>query len=363
MNLNDEQIRAAIAEQAGNWLVANGEGLDAQDAEALTTWLKGSPVHIEEFLGVSSIARDLKDARTDPEYSIEAILARAQAQDDDAIQPLRPGIGSVGRVRTLRHWLKVSAAIAACVVLGLGLLLKWNGRPIEHLSTPNGITALHFETRRGEMLDRRLPDNSILHLNTESAVTIRYSKRERLVTLVSGEAAFEVTHEADRAFRVIAGLAQTVDVGTRFDVRIEASSTLVTVVEGRVAVGLSQTLDARDENSSHIRTSQFVQVNAGQQLEVSDGQLPASPKAVDAESATAWLHKEMVFDHEPLEHVVAEMNRYAPKRIEVATPGLRNLQISGVFATDDVDAFIAFLRTFKGVRVDVTATQIRVTGN
>jgi ferric-dicitrate binding protein FerR (iron transport regulator) len=36
------------------------------------------------------------------------------------------------------------------------------------------------------------------------------------------------------------------------------------------------------------------------------------------------------------------------------------LQISGAFATDDTDAFIAFLRTLKGVRVEVTATRIRV---
>jgi len=30
-----------------------------------------------EFLGVSVVARDLKEARTDPDYSLEAILARA----------------------------------------------------------------------------------------------------------------------------------------------------------------------------------------------------------------------------------------------------------------------------------------------
>jgi transmembrane sensor len=67
-----------------------------------------------------------------------------------------------------------------------------------------------------------------------------------------------------------------------------------------------------------------------------------------------------VFDHEPLEHVVAEYNRYTAKPIEIATPALRNLQISGVFATDDTEAFVAFLRSLKGVRVEVTETRIRV---
>ena len=82
---NEEQVRAAIAEQAGDWLVANDEGpLDARESAALAAWLKASPVHVEEFLGVSAIARDLEEARSDPEYSLEAVLARARAEEDTA---------------------------------------------------------------------------------------------------------------------------------------------------------------------------------------------------------------------------------------------------------------------------------------
>ena len=105
-------------------------------------------------------------------------------------------------------------------------------RPIEHPSAPDGITALHYETRHGEQLTRRLADNSVLHLNTDSAVTIRYGKNERLVMLTSGQADFEVAHEPDRAFRVIAGSAEVVDLGTKFDVRLEHDSTVVTVARG-----------------------------------------------------------------------------------------------------------------------------------
>ena len=64
MTSNDEKVRAAIAEQAGEWFVANDEGpLDARDSAALAAWLKTSPVHVEEFLGVSVIARDLQGGR------------------------------------------------------------------------------------------------------------------------------------------------------------------------------------------------------------------------------------------------------------------------------------------------------------
>src|SRR5882762_10573711 len=145
MMSNDEKIRAAIAEQASEWFVANDEGpLDAHDSAALAAWLKTSPVHIEEFLAVSTIARNLKEARTDSESSLEAILARARAAHDTPVQPLWPRVIEAVRGKTSGRWVTAAVTMAACAVLSLGVLLTWNVRqPIEHPSAPDGITALH----------------------------------------------------------------------------------------------------------------------------------------------------------------------------------------------------------------------------
>ena len=354
MNSNEEQVRAAIAEQAGAWFVANNEGpLNARDSAALATWLKTSPVHIEEFLGVSVIARDLRNVGTDPEFSVDTLVASARAEHDSPVRPLWPRV--IGPVRDLssRRWLTAAVTMAALAVLSLGLFSLWRGVLIAPISAP-GPRAELYQTRHGEQLSLRLTDNSVLHLNTDSAVSIRYSKTERLVTLTSGEADFEVTHDPDRAFRVLAGMAQVVAIGTKFDVRLEHDSTVITVVEGRVAVGPS---------ANGNDTSRTVQVSTGQQIRFAAGAWPVTPATVDAQRTTAWLHRQIVFDQEPLERVANEFNRYCPKPIEIVTPTLRDLQISGVFATDDTEAFIAFLRSLKGVRVEVTATRIRVSRN
>jgi transmembrane sensor len=360
MNSDEESVRAAIAEQAAEWFALNEEGpLDARDSAALAAWLKTSPVHIEEFLGVSAIARDLRNARADPEYTLEAILARARAPEETAIQELGPHANLAVRARRSRPWLGRAVGIAATGVLGLGLFSWWgirHGAPLPHADS---TAELRFQTRHGEQLSRRLADNSVLHLNTDSAVTIRYGKTERLVTLTAGQAGFEVTHEPDRPFRVLAGSAEVVDIGTQFDVRLERDATVVTVVSGRVDVGPSATVEL-GANSSQNRPPRFVELRADQQIRMTEGAWPATPVSVDAQSATGWLHREIAFDHEPLERVVAEYNRYSQKPIEIATPAIRTLQISGVFATDDPDAFIAFLRSLKGVRVEVTETRIRV---
>ncbi len=353
MNSNEEQIRAAIAEQAGEWFVANDEGpLDARDSAALAAWFRTSPVHVEEFLGVSAVARDLKQARTDPNYSLEAILARARAEDEGSVRRLWPRLTEAVRGKPFGGWFPAAAAMTVIALLSVGLLWRWNLGPAERPAAPEGMTALHFETRHGEQLTQRLADNSVLHLNTDSAVSIRYSKSERLVTLRSGQASFEVTHEANRAFRVHAGSAEVIDLGTRFDVRLDEGSTVVTVVEGRVTVGPT--------TSGQSPLLRPIELNADQQVRVAKGAWPATPIAVDAKRTTAWLQRQIVFHDEPLEQVAAEFSRYTAKPIEIATPALRKLRISGVFATDDTDAFIAFLRSLKGVRVEVTATSIRV---
>lgn len=360
MSVINERVRGLITQEAADWFVANRAGLTAEERHAFAAWLKTSPVHVEEYLAHSVIARDLHAACEDSQGSVDELLARARLEDHIPVRRLWPRV--IARVTGVasHRWQTVAVTMAAIGALSLSFFALWNFRPSAHVSAPSDATALYFATRHGEQQTRRLADNSVLHLNTDSAVTIRYGKNERLVVLTYGEADFEVAHEADRAFRVFGGAAEVVAVGTKFDVRLGQDSTVVTVIEGQVAVGPSPMLGARSTNSNSDHTLQFAQVGADQQISVAAGQWPATPIFVDAQRTTAWLRRHIMFDDEPLERVASEFNRYAPKPVEITTPALRKLEISGVFATDDTEAFIAFLRSLKGVRVEVTTTRIRV---
>ena len=353
MTSNDDKARAAIADQAGTWFVANDEGtLDAHDAAALTAWLKASPAHIGEFLGVAVTAGDLKALAGDPEYTLQAVVGQARAADASTVRALSPGAVVPERRSPLQGWLAAAAVLAGVGILSLGVLRLWNTTPSAPAAAPAGSVTLHLETGHGEQLARELPDGSLVHLDTDSALSIRYGPTERLVMLTAGQAHFQIAHERERAFRVLAGPAEIVDLGTQFDVRLEPGATVVTVIAGRVAVAPAAT--------STGRSPRFVQLGPDQQTRLSAGAWPSAVRSVDAQAATAWLHRQIVFDHEPLERVAAEFNRYGPKPFEIVTPALRSLEISGVFATDNPDAFIAFLRSLKGVQVEVTATKIRV---
>ena len=357
MSTREEQVRSLIEQDAADWFVASGAGLTGNERNDFATWLKASPVHVEEYLALEVIGRDLREACKASQNSIDELVERARREEDTPVRPFWPRIVE-GRRAPAPRWQAAAIAMAALGVVSVGLLALWNLRPIAHVSTPGAVTALHFETRHGEQQTHRLADNSLLHLNTDTTVTVRYGGNERLVVLTSGEAEFEVAHVPERPFRVSAGRAEIVDLGTKFDVRLEEKSTLVTVVEGRIAVGLSAS--AEIGSPSQGPAPGLVQVNAGQQITVADGEWPVTPVAVDAQRTTAWLRRQIMFANEPLERVASEFNRYAQKPIEITTPALRNLQVSGVFATDNTAAFIAFLRSLKGVHVEVTATRIRV---
>jgi transmembrane sensor len=143
---------------------------------------------------------------------------------------------------------------------------------------------------------------------------------------------------------------------------VDNDATIVTMVEGRIAVGPSSMWGGHGKTGKE-QPARFVELGPDQQIKLVAGEWPPQITAVDSQRDTAWIRRQIVFDHQPLKMVAAEFNRYAQKPIAITTPALQNLQVSGSFASDDIDAFIAFLRRLKGVQVEVTATQIRVSGD
>ena len=81
-----------------------------------------------------------------------------------------------------------------------------------------------------------LDDGSHVELDAKSAMTVRYSAGERRLTLLEGEAWFEVAPDPARPF-VVEALGGTVTaLGTAFDVALEKARAQVTVTQHRVSV-------------------------------------------------------------------------------------------------------------------------------
>lgn len=340
MNTDEEKVRDIVAGQAGEWVAAHHAGeLDAAQRQAFYEWLMISPLHIEEYLGVALLSRRLPLAAADPELPLEAILERVREETEGVTKLTSTPHSShaAPRVHSPRRVLWAALAAGFAVI---ALTFFW--------SRSEQVSVDHYATRHGEMRSWRLGDNSTLRLNTDTSVTARYSRSQRLIEVERGEVLFEVAHESPRPFRVIAGTASVLDVGTIFSVFKQQDSTLVTVVQGRVGV------------SSTKAGNQSVNAGPGERVRVINGEPPESAVPVDVQRSTAWLHRQIVFEREPLAQVTVEFNRYAPRPIDIESPALGTLPVSGVFAVDDTETFLAFLRTFSGVTIQVTPTRIRV---
>lgn len=339
MSSTNQQVRTAIAEQAGAWFVENrGGALDAEARAAFTAWLRTSPVHVQEYLAVAVLARHLPAATKDPHGSLESLVAEARADVANVVS-LAPArrVPAAPRVRWIASW---SLATAAAVVLVICVVF-WSARDGERFGLPKTYVTAH-----GEQSVRQLPDGSVLHLNTDSELTVRYSRGERLVELGHGEALFQVAHNDRRRFRVAAGGAGVLAVGTRFDVRRSPDVVRVTVAEGTVAVFTVTAPQAAQR------------VEAGYQVEVRER--VGAPRAVDTRAALAWLERKIAFENRPLGEVAEEFNRYGRVSIEIEDKELRSLPISGVFDAYDTDSFATFLGTLDGVQVEKTPARILV---
>src|ERR1700682_5396262 len=194
MTPSDEQIRLAIAEQASEWFVENRGGpLDREARSRFMAWLKASPVHVGEYLAIAGLARDLDTAANTTEIPLEPLLARARAEATQVLGTLDSSVRHApvaARPVAARVWWRTAVAAALAFV---ALAALWVTRDGERFGLPRT-----YKTAHGEQSKRVLPDGSVLHLNTDSQVTVHYSRGERAVDLDRGEALFQVAHEGGR---------------------------------------------------------------------------------------------------------------------------------------------------------------------
>jgi transmembrane sensor len=219
-----------------------------------------------------------------------------------------------------------------------------------YMLTSSGV----YATSLGEQRSLALSDSSTVQLNSLSKIRVRYSERERTVDLLQGQALFHVAKDPTRPFIVHIGQTLVRAVGTQFDVYRKADGTIVTVVEGRIAI-------LNEGNPSGPRHEDDF-LTAGEQITVSP-KIARKTLHPNLAGATSWTQRQLVFDSASFADVAEEFNRYNERKLVMDASALDNLHISGVFSSTDPASLIRFLRDRPGLRVTETPTQIRVEGD
>ena len=349
-----------VAAEAADWLVQfrDDEG-KAVDHAAFAEWLTRSPAHIQEFLEVSTLWSTVGMADC-ADHTAENLIAAARAEQARGrvvrLSPPPAGTDSdAGRVPEMRRRRRV-LTIAASLLVGFGLLGGW-------MLSQRG---LELATAIGEQRSITLTDGSVLFLNTNSAVRVRFGKDSRNVELLRGEARFQVARDPQRPFVVGTADATIRVLGTVFNVAMSNEGTQVAVIEGRVelrerdespaqpAPGAGRSQDFNADSAMPGNQHARIELAAGQRAAITtNGIQPDVGPSIEA--VNAWTEHRLVFRDKTLAEVVGEFNRYRPQRLVIDDSGLAGLRISGTFDPSDQDSLIAYLGTVEAVKASTPA--------
>lgn len=284
------------------WVRLDGGALSASELAAFRAWLASDPRNEAAF----EEACDFWGAwQSLPRSAVEAYLASRVAA------PRRRWIGPT------------ASALAVVVALFFAFDDLWI------------LLRADVRAGTGEVKTVTLPDGSRAHLNAASALALDFSANRRRLTLLAGEACFEVEKDPSRPFIVEAAGAAITARGTAFNVAMERSRTEVTVVEHSVAVD---------------QAGVAVVLEAGQQTAFGPDLPALEPYEVDAERVTSWRRGKLIFKDRPLSDVVAALGHYHSGLVFIAGSALRDRRVTGVFRTDQPLEAIRAIEKALGLR-------------
>jgi transmembrane sensor len=179
-----------------------------------------------------------------------------------------------------------------------------------------------------------LADGSIVQLDVASRIQVSLRDDQRLVTLQSGRAVFEVAHDRSRPFSVTAGNTRTTALGTRFQVQLDTQQVLVTLTQGSVAIDNAQP-------RSGAAHDWHEQLRPGEQLRLDTRTATRQLSIVDTGAVTSWTRGRHLFRGTPLREALDEVNRYAHKKVRLGDPSLADMPVGGNFIAGDSELIVA----------------------
>jgi transmembrane sensor len=191
-----------------------------------------------------------------------------------------------------------------------------------------------------------LADGSKIELNTASVLRLAPDQREAV--LDTGEAYFQIKHDAAHPFSLRVAGRSVVDLGTKFLVRDDRAQVEVALVEGR----------ARLEPAA---TSRAITLMPGDvAVSTADATSVTKMSAHDLANELSWRRGLLIFHNAPLASAAAAINRYNDNKLVIDDPAIAQLMINGTFRTNDNQVFARMAQDVFGLRGTYRANTTRI---
>ncbi len=356
------KVDRLIALQAAEWFETMRLGRESEYPE-FVRWISESPRHMEAFLAISSEQAALRKLFAEKRLDLSALREASEvvpmsALASDAQSQARPRLEWSRRFAGTRR----GAWLAAAAVAVIAFSAIWIAVPGEQ----------HYETAIGEQRVVQLLEGSVLNLNANSSVTVKFTDAERNIELTRGEVLLKVAHDTARPFRVRTPSAVVEATGTQFNVYLQPNGTTkVSVLEGKVRV--SSTLANNSDSATQTVGATLTTASnhggagtaliAGQEVRVEKSGNIEELQGVNVADTMAWQRRKLVFKRTSLQEIAEEFNRYnKTQRLRVEGLNADTFRYSGAFDADDPKSLADLLAREPDLSVSQNGGEIVIRG-
>jgi transmembrane sensor len=322
MKMNTRQSPQKIDQRAAEWAVRRCDGLLPQELCAFEAWLAADSRHVGAYAKAESVLAQLDRAGA---AGADALRLQTCLFPQKSLKRRAMLVGSVA----------AGLAVAAGGATWLTILLRQED----------------YSTRIGETKEAVLSDGSLVTLNTNSRITVRYTKTRRLIHLIQGEVLFDVAKNQKRPFIVTAGDTQVRAVGTSFTVcMLPQQPVRVLVREGVVEI---KRLQVPQESPVQL---------AANTVAVAPPDAPISTEPVASVRVSrdlAWREGRLAFDNEPLADAARQFARYSAIEILIS-PDLENQTVTGLFVSNDPVGFARAVAISLNLQLEVNSEGVHL---
>ncbi len=260
---------------------------------------------------------------------------KASESELATVLPSRP-------VFTLKRML-VAASVIAVVITAALTFDRW---PSPHQKqAENNI----FYTKKGSKSNLVLPDGTRVWLNADTKITYGKSFGEKLREVyLEGEAFFDVVKNPSVPFVVHTTTMDVKVLGTAFNVRSYAdeSSAQTSLIRGAVEIELKEAADKKIQLRPDEKIIVRKEISDREHSGAASG-VAASPeilithiKKSAADSAameTLWVKNKLAFDHQELEKIAQQLERWYDVKILIEGDQLKQTKFNGTFASESLE--------------------------
>ena len=217
---------------------------------------------------------------------------------------------------------------------------------------PEVLYSKEFSSKNKVLTNIKLHDDSIVSLDVNTVLKVKYYEKSREVLLEKGKAFFWVKSNKNRPFLINTNHTNIEIVGTKFEVSSINNQVDVSVKEGRVKVAKIFNKNKKPRILLLLEKGQKVSLNSYGEID--------KLQNITIDSIARWEQKKLLFKQNSLKEVMSEFSKYLDIDVKFDTKKSSLYVITGEFHTSKLDDLLKSLPLIHPISIERISNKILI---